>query len=287
MSENGINVVAVVNHSLDEDRLAELKAQSAHVLIRDNTGFDIGGYRDATLFLRRIAAPERAIYLNDSVYFFKEGLSELMRRLSDSDSDIVGSFENWEFHYHIQSFCFSVSSHVFNSDKFVQFWLDYLPVNSRLWAINRGEVGLSRAMVPVARSIETIYNPNKLRAGLNDLPAESLMSMNSCLPKGLRIPAEDFKNIPRSALIDEFCGQVTVRSQIHTGGFLYNKFLQCPLMKRDLFYRLQFGIYEIEQHLIDAGEKMHINEILTDMRKKGPGDHLPILKRLLFNRGII
>lgn len=287
LKENGINVVAVVNHRLSQERLCELKAHSSRILIRDNSGFDIGGYRDATLFLHQSAKPKRVIYLNDSVYFFKDGLSDLMKRLSQSDRDIVGSFENWEFNYHIQSFCFSVSDHVFNSEKFVEFWHDYLPVNSRLWAINRGEIGLSRVMVPVARSIETIYDPNKLRAGLNDLPNDNLVAMNSCLPRGLRIRAEEFKNTPKTVLVDDFCTQITVRSQIHTGGFLYTKFLQCPMMKRDLFYRLQFGIYEIEQHLMDIGDNTHINDILTDMRKKGPGNHLTLLKRLLFNGGII
>lgn len=57
LKENGINVLAVVNHRLSQERLCELKAHSSRILIRDNSGFDIGGYRDATLFLHKAQNP--------------------------------------------------------------------------------------------------------------------------------------------------------------------------------------------------------------------------------------
>ena len=80
----GIKVIAVVNHPLNDERLSELKKRCAHVLIRNNKGFDIGGYRDATLFIRERLKPRRVCYFNDSVYYFTEGLPDLFDKLANS-----------------------------------------------------------------------------------------------------------------------------------------------------------------------------------------------------------
>jgi hypothetical protein len=87
--------------------------------------------------------------------------------------------------------------------------------------------------------------------------------------------------------VSRICAQITKRSQIHTAGFLYKKYLDCPLMKRDLYYRLLFDIDEIERNLVDVGHEGHLVEILSDMKRKGPGDQLHQTKRRLFEQGII
>lgn len=286
LSEAKINTVLVVNHTLTSDIKTFLLEKTRHILIRDNTGFDIGGYQDATQYVRDTYDVERLIYINDSIYFFKDGLSELFSRLANSTSDVCTVFENWEIRYHVQSFCFSIGRRVFNSRSFIDFWDKYLPVNSRLWAIQHGEIGLSRAIVPAATSFEIIYNPNDLRTCFKDMTAGDLLSLNKYLP--IRIRFQDTERRPQKiSMEDQLIDRISTYSQVHTGGFLYRQFLGSPIIKRDLVYRVQFSIYDVENCLAAAGHEGHLQEILSDMRKKGVGNQLPLLKKIQFMDGII
>ncbi|MCB4918490.1 rhamnan synthesis F family protein [Brucella intermedia] len=284
-----INPIIVVNHDLGEERLAYLKARSHLVIIRDNTGLDIGGYRDATLYLTRTIKNNlsRVIYMNDSVYYFRENLENVFERLSSSSADICGTFENWEHNYHIQSFCFSVSGHLFLSGAFQQFWQNYIPVNSRLWAIQQGEIGLSKIMVPLSERIEIIYRPNDLIAPLSAIGNDHLGDLNNLLPRKIRFTASDLKKIPMQHIPQAFANKVSLRSQVHTGAFLYRKFLGCPIMKRDLVYRLQFSIDEIEKRLQESGDEGHLRDIVAEMERKGTPEHLSLVKQVRVAVGIL
>lgn len=287
LNDLGINVIAVVNHTLNDERLFELKRHCAHILIRNNAGFDIGGYRDATLFIQDTLKPSRVCYFNDSVYFFKEGLTELFNKLTNSTADIAAPFENHEYTYHIQSFCFSVSNRIFFSEEFQTFWQNYLPVNSRVWAIDEGEKGLSSAMIPIAESVDVFYTPDHLRPYLLGLSLEELQSLNHYFPRLVRRKDGELEKLSKPELVNELCRLVAIRSQIHTGAFLYQRFMGCPLMKRDLYYRLQFRLDEIEQNLNDVRANDHFNDILADMQRKGTGRDLSYWNMVKFAEGLL
>ena len=289
LNDAKINVVVVVNHEIDEAKLLYLKEKSNIVIVRNNKGFDIGAFRDSTLYLNSLNINiSRLIYINDSVYFFNEGLLSLFLKLAESKSDICAPFENWEIHYHIQSFCFSVSGRIFKNDTFQNFWKNYVSVNSRLWAINEGEVGLSRTIVPLADSIEIIYRPNNLRApldGIQDL--ESRANLIRMIPIPFRTQTSEIFSMMRSEATQFFISKIGTSSQIHTGGFIYRKYNHCPLMKRDLLFREQFTIDEIEYALNNIGHEGHLDEIMADFRRKGKSSQLPMIRKLKAASGII
>ncbi|WP_395449980.1 rhamnan synthesis F family protein [Aminobacter sp. UC22_36] len=287
LDEISANVILVVNHELDAGRLLDLKKRCSRIIIRDNAGFDFGGYRDATLHLLENENPTRLLYLNDSVYFFKKGLTPLFQQLAGADADVAGSFENWQHVYHIQSFCFSVSQRIFKSPAFAKFWHDYLPANSRLWAIGKGEIGFSEAILPIAQSVTSIYSADRIRQYLAESASNDIAQANTYICRELRLPPSVFNDESRSGLVSNICAQIARRSQIHTAGFLYKKYFDCPLMKRDLLYRLVFDIDEIEHNLVDVGHEGHLVDILSDMKRKVPGDQLGSTKRRLFEQGII
>ena len=286
LAEAKINIILVVNHPLTGEMRQSLAKQSRCILVRNNTGFDIGGYQDATKLIREQFSIKRLLYINDSIYFFRDGLSEMFMRMADSNSDVCTAFENWEFNYHVQSFCFSVSRKLFDSPAFVQFWNNYLPVSSRLWAIKHGEIGLSRAVVPVTDSFEVIYSPNDIRSGLKGMTVPDLLSLNAYLPIRIRLH-RDARRLQRAALEDYLIDQISTYSQIHTGGFLYRRFLGSPIIKRDLVYRAQYTLYDVENCLKAAGHEDHLHEILSDMRRKGAGSQLPLVKKIQVMEGII
>jgi len=289
LNEAGINVIAVVNHSVSDFQLSYLKKNSKIVILRDNLGFDIGAFRDVTLYLNSQKMDiERIIYMNDSTYFFKNGLTNLFSDLITSQFDICAPFENWEIHYHIQSFCFSISGRIFRNSNFQAFWRNYIPVNSRLWAINKGEVGLSRAMIPLAESIDIIYKPNKLRDHLSGITTlGDRINLARLIPIPIRSQSSELCSLTQPEVPQFFISKISGGSQIHTGGFIYRKYSRCPLMKRDLLYRGQFTIDDIEDALIETGHEDHFDEIMTDFRKKGKASQLTIIKKLQAASGII
>lgn len=52
-------------------------------------------------------------------------------------------------------------------------------------------------------------------------------------------------------------------------------FTGCPLIKRDLYYRPQFNLDEIEENLLQVrDDNDHFEDIVTGMQKKGTGPGL-------------
>jgi hypothetical protein len=286
LSEAGINVLLVVNHDLTAERRSELKESCNRIMIRDNSGFDMGGYKDGTLALHMTEKPSRVIYMNDSVYYFREGLTELLRRLTESDYDVSATFENWEIHHHFQSFCYSISGRLFAHPAIQGFWRSYLPVSSRRWAIHEGEVGVSRFLRSYGESLEVIYTPAQLTSALRELSANDLAHLVTYLPREYRISLRQARSANVEELVDEISVRVASHSPIHVGGFLFRRLLRCPIMKRDLVYRILYDLNEIAVLLKEVGDEEKTPEIMTDFRKKGSGLHFKSWNRAKFAMGL-
>jgi hypothetical protein len=260
--------------------------------MRSNQGFDIGGYRDATIHLDWTAHDIKSvIYMNDSVYYFQNGLDTLFAKLSNSSNPVVSAFENTrENDYHYQSFLFRVNGDVFRSQKFRSFWESYLPVSSRLYAIDEGEKGITRVLQEIHGQAEIIFTTtnliNALEAQTNKLileynnPAEELVNS---LPSGLRFPAW---GSPRPYL-SRLERAVRTYSQVHSGGFLFRKFLDCPIIKRDLYYREFYTIEDLEYFFNNPRDETHFNNIKSDLLRKGKRADLSYLRKIKFDLGII
>ncbi len=280
----GVNVLLVVNHPLHEARRRELLRSCAVMFLRDNSGQDMGGYRDAILHVAGLR-PERLLVMNDSVYYLEGGLLPLIERLATSPFDVQGTFENWERDHHVQSFCYSISGRLLQNPELQAFWKAYLPVNSRLWAIRKGEIGSSRVMVREARSIDILYTPARLRPEILHLSRTELLDLVRYLPLDLR-PLALERGLTGPAIAERVLSAINIRSQVHSGGFLYRRFMGSPLLKRDLLYRTMYRHYEIEVLLGETGAEGHEAEILTDMRIKGDGSLLRGPLRTAFEMGL-
>lgn len=285
-----INVLLVFNHPLEEARLDAFRRASFRVMVRNNAGLDIGGYRDGYLSLCDDAAVQRLLLLNDSVYFFAEGLASFFERLMASEADVCAPFENRQFHYHIQSFCLSLSRRTMCHEAVRRFFADYIPVNSRRWAIHRGELGLSAALKDAARDIEILYPAERLAAHPGPLPALVQEDGARFLPIALRNRFEWMRRQPGIAAEPLLATVVRLAgnySQIHTAGFLFRALLGAPLMKRDLVFREQFTGEDVRHLLAAIGDEGHLEAILADLGRKGDGRSLRGLQRGRYVAGMI
>lgn len=294
LNQCNIDVIVVSNSDMNSDTLTYIRNYSSKVIIRGNRGYDFGGFKDATLLLEREKKYNRYIYLNDSVFFFNDGLIELFQQLKDSRADVCGAFENWEFNYHIQSFCFSISKKIFFDEKFISFWMKYLPANSRVHAIKKGEILLTQLLRKVACHIEVIYTLQKLKEKLDSDVSNDHFADWNFIPSYMRpqiietvvslvgIDASEKDKI----LWNNVSQKLVLRSQIHTAGFLFMKYLNAPIIKKDIVYRLQFFPHDVEIILSETGKRAYADELMNYIRKKGSGNELPLYKRILFHAGL-
>jgi hypothetical protein len=76
------------------------------------------------------------------------------------------------------------------------------------------------------------------------------------------------------------------RNQMHTGGFLFMKYLGMPAIKRDIIYREVFRLAEVEDILEQLNEPLK-EEVSADLRQKGSQSYLFGLPKLLARHGSI
>lgn len=181
-----LNLVVVANSELDALTKARLLDQCWLLVERCNLGRDFGAYKDAIgVLLREQNRIDRLILLNDSLFYFKRGLDDLIRRI-DGGQDFIGVTEVFEFHYHVQSFALSFGPRVINNKRFRKFWRRYRPISTRRWSIHRGEIALTRCLVRSGFRPTILFQAAELRPRLAELPVRGILESIHLLPTFFR-----------------------------------------------------------------------------------------------------
>jgi hypothetical protein len=138
-----IDVVIVSNRALSAQNISFLQSHCRWLLIRKNIGRDFGAYADALRFLgERNVVTDRLFFFNDSLYY--RDVDHLIPLLHDLRSgDFTCATASLSPIPHAQSFCMSFSRKTCSHPLFRKYWATYFPIDSRRWAISRGELGLS------------------------------------------------------------------------------------------------------------------------------------------------
>ena len=302
LRDHQVNTIIVSNHKLGPDQRASLQTLSNQVLVRGNKGLDFGAYKDAVLYLTdRKKAITRLVLLNDSVYVFRRGLNELLKALLADKYQVVSAYENWELHYHFQSFCISIAGSIINDPIVQRFWNEYRPISIRRWCIDFGEVKLSAALRKAASSFKIVFGINDLIAEMaNKADLPTLLQYREFIPAPVRghVPSDEVlsvlqgsqpakRDIVMRRFTESLSSLLALRAQVHTGGFFFTKFLGSPFMKRDIVYRELFSIYEVERMLFELGYKAERQPILDELRGRGTAAHLRGFKQRRYRLGLI
>ena len=110
--EINANILFISNTELSENLDNYLKDKIKYKIIRSNIGYDFGAYkRAARLFSRKINF-HKVIFMNDS-FIVNKKIIDLINYSLSLDEKVVGLFENFFIHYHIQSFYFVLEKSIF------------------------------------------------------------------------------------------------------------------------------------------------------------------------------
>ena len=301
-SAAGYDVLAVLNLPPHEATVAYLRRSTRLILHRANVGRDFGGYKDAiSILLARFGAPDRLIIANDSIFFLDRGLSDMISGL-DGPDDFIGVSEVFDHHYHVGSYLLSFSRRAVESEAFRRFWASYRPVTTRRWAILKGEGRLTAAMVKAGFPPKVLFKAEGLREHLLVKSSRCFSELTSLLP----IPSQRNSMVQFDAIKRQLELRVTdpkkmradidtaspiiqaviASNQMHTGGFLFYRFLQLPIIKRDIVFRELYELGDVRRALSGLPEEVLL-EVMEDLSARGTGAQLGPWQRLLYRHSAI
>ena len=165
---SGCAVLAVSNLPLAPSDVARLASLSWAVMVRPNVGYDFGAYLDAVRWLdRHLPRLRQLVLMNDSVWYPVPGSRDWAAEANALGADVVGAvwnygvprpdFSNWQDYawqvdprhpgFHYCSFALSFGPNALRSPAFRQFWRNLVLTGNKVRTVQRGEVGLSRALL--------------------------------------------------------------------------------------------------------------------------------------------
>lgn len=279
-----VNVLLVSNCPISEEQNEKISKLVHIAMERENQGFDFGAYKDAILFMKRENyEPNRVLLLNDSVYYFKKSLKYFVSKML-KDGYVTAAFENWEAPHtnHLQSFAVGIDEATFSSSQFSEFWSNYKPVSSRLYAIENGEKKLSKAIIGNFPKIDILYSAdnvyNKLKSTIDN---DTLLP--TMLPKLHR--RKIFRNISKNKSASDLAHEIIKKyssgpfSPAHVGFYINAN--SCPVVKKDLIYRDVYDFWEVENICREFYcDEQEIEEFLTILRRKGNKYSLSMFNKL-------
>jgi lipopolysaccharide biosynthesis protein len=165
MIENGYSPFVVSNLPLSDADIDKLTPVSWRIMIRQNFGYDFGGYRDAILDLApRLRHLRTLVFFNDSNWFPIPGKMNWLKTAEETSADFVGAtvsgftgkfsmknFRNnkWHFrttarNFHYGSFAIMIKRNILNTPDFEIFWRRLRISLGKTRTIRRGERGFTK-----------------------------------------------------------------------------------------------------------------------------------------------
>jgi hypothetical protein len=311
---NDYSVVLLV---CDANRFSWLLEKFPGIILvnRHREGRDFGAWKEFILSIIQNEkfnnSLERLILVNDSLYY-NSHCSFIFKELTETDSSWACLFENYEHHYHAQSFLLSFGSKALRSAAFARFWQKYKPFSSRKHSIDKGEVLLSRRMAKefgapyciatMARLLRPIegLSQAELRILLKSLRKNRLMEASAGIALGdieqmmgdrpfpvgrynkLDVRHLEVVKYDLSGLVAFFGLE---RNPTHTVGLVSNFLLGFPV-KRDIGFRAGYYVHDILEGIKGFSfEEIQVME--EDLRNKQVLRPRRGLARILFDEGRI
>ncbi len=162
----GSEVLIVSNGELEVSDLERLKSVTWRVIVRENIGYDFGGYRCGLNYLKSTNCNFESINLiNDSIWFPIVPESNIFLQLQNAVIDFGGpvslpdhKFEGADL---VLSYWLTIKSGLYNSEVFWRYWRKYVPTENKTLTVKLGERGLSRQMNKDGRDIAGVFTLEK------------------------------------------------------------------------------------------------------------------------------
>jgi hypothetical protein len=161
LKQSGYSVALVFNRTVLPDEVLEFYSSVDVVISRGNYAYDIGSYKTGIEYFRNsIDSNTDLVLANDSSYCW-EKTSKLIVDVLECRSSFVGITEN-RHKRHLQAYFVKFTGGSEATDAAVSFFQNLRLRGSKNWAINKGELGLSKYMLAHKFSLYPMVNSSRL-----------------------------------------------------------------------------------------------------------------------------
>jgi hypothetical protein len=203
--EQGYAPLIVANGGLLPESVEALKAKSWKLLIRPNTGYDFGGYKDGIRFLRNLRLDiDYLLVMNDSIWFPLYVGDQTLEIMEQSPEDFLGLLERQRtpkaFHLNksktsrpfLGSYFWLFKKQTLSHHAFARFWDNYKPTSSKYHTIRNGERLLTPSLAEAGLSYKGLFKMERIVQWLQQLDNPALCAAMNELKKYLN--NQDWRN---------------------------------------------------------------------------------------------
>jgi lipopolysaccharide biosynthesis protein len=208
---------------LSPESLRRLSPLCGAILQRANVGLDFGAFKDgiATLQLERL---EALLLVNDSVYGPFHDLADVMSGMNFLEADVWGITDNWQRHFHLQSYFLFFGRRALASPVFRRFWRRLRYVQAKSWVVEHYEIGLTRALLHAGLRCRALF-PYRVAA---TTLVDAVQRATADLPALAR---------PRQRFAAALVAAVEKGRPLNASHYFWDHLISrmgCPFLKRDL-----------------------------------------------------
>jgi lipopolysaccharide biosynthesis protein len=227
LREAGFEIILISNgRTPGPAAMARVLPLCAHVLCRDNVGYDFGAYRDGIAFLGDLSRFSMVVLANDSVY---GPIFDLRRALARCDpaTPVWGVTDSWSLRYHLQSYFLVLQGEALTSTSVTRFFAGLLPVQSKFWIVRHYEVGFTQAMLRDGLRCAALFPYRDAAAALIDAGLAGMLS-----DRHLGAPFRAFF----AAVLAKAQRGTPLNPMHHFWDHMLGQ-MRCPFIKRELLSR--------------------------------------------------
>jgi lipopolysaccharide biosynthesis protein len=173
LADQGFAVVLVANTDLDRGAIRldpSLLDRLDGCLVRENVGFDFGGWGHAYALGEGFARCSRLLLVNDSMIGPLDGsaFAALVRRLRESHVDVVGLTENRTPQRHLQSYFLSFGPRALRSEAFRRAFAGMHALPTKELVIDAYETALTPLLERGGLATDALFPPRYDAPGSGD-----------------------------------------------------------------------------------------------------------------------
>ena len=291
---NDFYVLVVSTRTMTASQRESVLSGCHQLIERHNIGQDLGSYKHGLAWLEKngnkLNTAEVVVLANDSMYY-PASFNKVVKSMVDCQETWQCLFENFHGHHHAQSFFLLFRKEMFKSLQ--TFWKRYTPYRSRIHAILKGEIAMSRIFKKAGFFPHTYYSSVTVTNALQE--QIDLENINDTALTSLLIESHGGLSNEQPSLytlqllakraITKVGFTMNHLNPTHTVGLLVAKAMEAPI-KRDCCYRGFYDPVSVIKH-VKGFSKNELIAMEKDLRKKGTGSSVTGWRRLLYARGRI
>ncbi len=277
LSNCDFEVVYIHNGKLDQFVIERLIELGCYLIIRDNIGQDFGAWKDAFSILEEHKIDELLDWIlicNDSNFCLDGSNNKFAEYFTKNleqqrNKDFISLNCNFEYNLHFQSFFICFGKAVFNSIKFKDFWKQYKIINNRYYAIEHGEMKLSKEVLSLYKGKVLLNNYELYQNILLRVKDEDYYSFLDLIPKNQFLINKLFKKNKFRDAIKKTISILESYNPSHVFALLFVYFYDSPFLKKDIVKSGLYSLIDIHELLLNKSLKEELLEEIMETYIKG------------------